>query len=583
MLPKAKTVYFHVDVNSAFLSWTAIQHLANGETLDLRTVPAVVGGDEEKRHGVVLAKSIPAKRYGIQTGESLFMARSKYPNLIVAAPDFDWYVKNSKAMIRIFGDYTPDIEQYSIDEAFLNMTGSEGLFGPPLQAAQTIKDRIHRELGFTVNIGIAPNRLLAKMASDFEKPDKIHVLTQDMVPQKLWPLPVGNLFGVGPKSVKRMHEIGIYTIGDLANADADILRGVFGVRGQVFRDYANGIESEPMTRSEVKDNSYGNSVTTPQDLKRPVEADATMLALCESVAGRLRMDGKKALGRHALYLSREPAFRDAVNRALEGSHAELILDEPRCQLLADPVFEGEQVRGAALLLIALTDAQEAERLRREFTANVSHELKTPLTSISGYAELIENRLAQEKDIPLFAARIRQESGRLLALVQDILRLSQLDEGYTGQNRQRVYLLPLIQAQAARLEQALRDKGLQFCLEGTDEGVDGYPSLLEELFYNLLDNAIRYNREGGEVRVTLSKADGCVSAAVSDTGIGIAEEHQARVFERFYRVDKSHSKKTGGTGLGLAIVKHIAGLHGAQIQLDSTPGVGTTVRLLFPKA
>ena len=119
MLPKAKTVYFHVDVNSAFLSWTAIQHLANGETLDLRTVPAVVGGDEEKRHGVVLAKSIPAKRYGIQTGESLFMARSKYPNLIVAAPDFDWYVKNSKAMIRIFGDYTPDIEQYSIDEAFL--------------------------------------------------------------------------------------------------------------------------------------------------------------------------------------------------------------------------------------------------------------------------------------------------------------------------------------------------------------------------------------------------------------------------------------------------------------------------------
>ena len=261
MLPKAKTVYFHVDVNSAFLSWTAIQHLANGETLDLRTVPAVVGGDEEKRHGVVLAKSIPAKRYGIQTGESLFMARSKYPNLIVAAPDFDWYVKNSKAMIRIFGDYTPDIEQYSIDEAFLNMTGSEGLFGPPLQAAQTIKDRIHRELGFTVNIGIAPNRLLAKMASDFEKPDKIHVLTQDMVPQKLWPLPVGNLFGV---------------------------------RGQVLRDYANGIESEAMTRSEVKDNSYGNSVTTPQDLKRPVEADATMLALCESVAGRLRMDGKTA-------------------------------------------------------------------------------------------------------------------------------------------------------------------------------------------------------------------------------------------------------------------------------------------------
>ena len=287
-------IYFHVDVNSAFLSWSALKHLQDGDVQDLRTIPAVVGGDEAKRHGVVLAKSGPAKKYGIQTGESLFAARAKCPGLTIVPPDFDFYVQNSKALIKILGDYTPDVEQYSIDEAFLDMTGTEALFGPPLTVAHTIRRRVKRELGFTVNVGVAPNRLLAKMASDFEKPDKIHVLTQDMVPQKLWPLPVGNLFGVGPKSVKRMHEIGIYTIGDLANADADILRGVFGVRGQVFRDYANGIESEPMTRSEVKDNSYGNSVTTPQDLKRPVEADATMLALCESVAGRLRMDGKTA-------------------------------------------------------------------------------------------------------------------------------------------------------------------------------------------------------------------------------------------------------------------------------------------------
>ena len=294
MLPKAKTIYFHVDVNSAFLSWTAIQHLANGETLDLRTVPAVVGGDEEKRHGVVLAKSIPAKRYGIQTGESLFMARSKYPNLIVAAPDFDWYVKNSKAMIRIFGDYTPDIEQYSIDEAFLNMTGSEGLFGPPLQAAQTIKDRIHRELGFTVNIGIAPNRLLAKMASDFEKPDRVHTLYKYEVETKMWPLPVGDLFGVGPSAAKRLNSCGIYTIGDLARLERDTAVKLFGSRGDTLWNYANGREADPVTKQRTRDNSYGNSVTTPQDLKRPVEADATMLALCESVAGRLRMDGKTA-------------------------------------------------------------------------------------------------------------------------------------------------------------------------------------------------------------------------------------------------------------------------------------------------
>ena len=294
MLPKAKTDYFHVDVNSAFLSWTAIQHLANGETLDLRTVPAVVGGDEEKRHGVVLAKSIPAKRYGIQTGESLFMARSKYPNLIVAAPDFDWYVKNSKAMIRIFGDYTPDIEQYSIDEAFLNMTGSEGLCGPPLQAAQTSKDRIHRELGFTVNIGIAPNRLLAKMASDFEKPDKVHTLFPEEVPAKMWPLPVGELFGVGPSAAKKLNSCGIYTIGNLAAQDRATVVSLFGARGDTLWNYANGREADPVTKQGSRDNSYGTSVTMPRDLPRPEEADATMLALCDSVGRRLRADGKTA-------------------------------------------------------------------------------------------------------------------------------------------------------------------------------------------------------------------------------------------------------------------------------------------------
>ena len=259
---------------------------------------------EEKSNGQLIINIFPAEQLG-SGSEMLESVKSGTQDMVL---DPDAYLANYDPLFNVIAmpyaftswDHVLTFADSDV-AATLNtaiekqgMTGSEGLFGPPLQAAQTIKDRIHRELGFTVNIGIAPNRLLAKMASDFEKPDKIHVLTQDMVPQKLWPLPVGNLFGVGPKSVKRMHEIGIYTIGDLANADADILRGVFGVRGQVFRDYANGIESEPMTRSEVKDNSYGNSVTTPQDLKRPVEADATMLALCESVAGRLRMDGKTA-------------------------------------------------------------------------------------------------------------------------------------------------------------------------------------------------------------------------------------------------------------------------------------------------
>ena len=294
MLPKAKTVYFHVDVNSAFLSWTAIQHLANGETLDLRTVPAVVGGDEEKRHGVVLAKSIPAKRYGIQTGESLFMARSKYPNLIVAAPDFDWYVKNSKAMIRIFGDYTPDIEQYSIDEAFLNMTGSEGLFGPPLQAAQTIKDRIHRELGFTVNIGIAPNRLLAKMASDFEKPDKVHTLFPEEIPTKMWPLSVRDLLFLGKASEQKLLNQGIRTIGDLARERASNVQYWIGEKtGHQLWQYARGIDDSPV--KAVPDEAKGFSVETTfnDDITSIEQVFPILLEQCDVLATRMRRKDKK--------------------------------------------------------------------------------------------------------------------------------------------------------------------------------------------------------------------------------------------------------------------------------------------------
>ncbi len=288
------TVWFHVDVNSAFLSWSALKALNGGGTLDLRTVPAAVGGDEEKRHGVVLAKSQPAKRYGVRTGESLFAARQKCPGLIVVPPDFDWYVQCSKGLIAILRDYSPVVEQFSIDEAFVEMTGSEALFGPPVQAADAIRERVKREWGFTVNVGISVNRLLAKTASDFEKPDRTHTLWPEEIPQKLWPLPVGALFGVGPSAVRTMDALGIRTVGDLAHADPELLRGAFGVRGDSFRRHANGIEGTPLGRREAKDNSYGNSVTLPEDLETPRQADATLLALAESVAGRLRGDGKSA-------------------------------------------------------------------------------------------------------------------------------------------------------------------------------------------------------------------------------------------------------------------------------------------------
>ena len=287
-------VYFHVDVNSAFLSWSALKHLQDGDVQDLRTIPAVVGGDEAKRHGVVLAKSGPAKKYGVQTGESLFAARAKCPGLTIVPPDFDFYVQNSKALIKILGDYTPDVEQYSIDEAFLDMTGTEALFGPPLTVAHTIRRRVKRELGFTVNVGIAPNRLLAKMASDFEKPDRVHTLYKYEIETKMWPLPVGDLFGVGPSAAKKLNSFGICTIGDFARLDRETATRMFGSRGETLWNYANGRETDPVTKQGSRDNSYGNSVTMPQDLPRPEDADATMLALCDSVGRRLRADGKTA-------------------------------------------------------------------------------------------------------------------------------------------------------------------------------------------------------------------------------------------------------------------------------------------------
>lgn len=287
-------IYFHVDVNSAFLSWSALKHLQDGDVQDLRTIPAVVGGDEAKRHGVVLAKSGPAKKYGIQTGESLFAARAKCPGLTIVPPDFDFYVQNSKALIKILGDYTPDVEQYSIDEAFLDMTGTEALFGPPLTVAHTIRRRVKRELGFTVNVGVAPNRLLAKMASDFEKPDRVHTLYKYEIETKMWPLPVGDLFGVGPSAAKKLNSFGICTIGDFARLDRETATRMFGSRGETLWNYANGRETDPVTKQGSRDNSYGNSVTMPQDLPRPEDADATMLALCDSVGRRLRADGKTA-------------------------------------------------------------------------------------------------------------------------------------------------------------------------------------------------------------------------------------------------------------------------------------------------
>ena len=287
---------------------------------------------------------------------------------------------------------------------------------------------------------------------------------------------------------------------------------------------------------------------------------------------------------NVLVLNREEPFRQAVDEALSGKRSQqmLHLNGRDCKLLANPVLADGKPAGAVLVLLDVTEQEQRDELRREFTANVSHELKTPLTSISGIAEIMQSGMVKPEDIQSFAGDIYQEAQRLIALVEDIIRLSRLDEGAESLEREPVNLLSIAQDVARRLDSAAQKAGVTLKVMGLSVEVRGIPSVLDEMVYNLCDNAIKYNHPGGTVNVTVAPADdGSAEVTVEDTGIGIPVEDQSRVFERFYRVDKSHSKEIGGTGLGLSIVKHGASLHGAQIHMDSQVGRGTSVQLLFP--
>ena len=273
---------------------------------------------------------------------------------------------------------------------------------------------------------------------------------------------------------------------------------------------------------------------------------------------------------------------DAVDTALSGSHAELLLtiDETSWQVLANPVVASGQVAGAVVLFMDVTEREQRERLRREFSANVSHELKTPLTSISGFAELMKEGLVPPEKIPEFSGDIYKESLRLIGLVNDIIQLSRLDENSTQFQRAPVDLYDLCAQSIERLSPVAARQSVTLALTGEHAEIMGVEQLLKEMIYNLLDNAIKYNVPGGSVTASVRKSAGRTILSVSDTGIGIPYAHQPRVFERFYRVDKSHSKEVGGTGLGLSIVRHAAQYHGARLELKSQPGKGTTITVTF---
>lgn len=291
MQPENRLI-FHIDVNSAFLSWESVYRLSQDpEALDLRTIPSAVGGDAKSRHGIVLAKSTSAKRFGVTTGEPLVQALRKCPELVVVPSRFDLYIDCSRKLIRLLEEYTPDIEKFSIDEAFLDMTGTIHLFGEPVAVANMLRERIRRELGFTVNIGIAPNKLLAKMASDFEKPDRTHTLFAHEVPVKMWPLPVQELFFVGGSAAGKMERIGIHTIGELAACDLRILKFHLGDKyAAQIHAYANGVDNDPVEARDPINKGYGNSTTLSHDVSDYETACQVLLSLSETVGARLRAD-----------------------------------------------------------------------------------------------------------------------------------------------------------------------------------------------------------------------------------------------------------------------------------------------------
>lgn len=355
-------VIFHVDVNSAFLSWEAVFRLYHkGGKKDLRNEVAAVGGDVAMRHGIILAKSIPAKKYRIQTGESIMEEKQKCPELILVPPNYGLYERCSKAFIQILKEYTPVVEQYSIDECFMDMTGTEKLWGPPVEVAERIKNRIRDELGFTVNIGISENKLLAKMASDFQKPDRVHTLWHHEIQEKMWMLPVSDLFFVGRATTKKLLKLGIQTIGDLAKSDPALLRSHLKKHGEVVWGFANGIDVSVVQAVAPDHKGYGNSTTIAFDVSDASTAKLVLLALAETVAARLRAASVRAeviavgiKNFELSYASHQMTLANATNITIE-------IHRCACQLF-DQLWDGTPIRHLGIHTSRMKDKLDMRQL-----------------------------------------------------------------------------------------------------------------------------------------------------------------------------------------------------------------------------
>lgn len=285
---------FHIDVNSAFLSWTAVEMRKQNPSVDLREIPSIIGGDKEKRHGIVLAKSIPAKAFHIQTGEPIVHALEKCRTLTIVPPDHTMYQEKSRILMNYLKTLTPDIEQVSIDECYMDFTSIAGNYESPIAAATLIKDTIYKTMGFTVNIGISDCKVLAKMASDFKKPNLVHTLFKKEIEKKMWPLDVSSLYMCGKSSVEELRKLEILTIGDLARANPDIICLHLKSHGRLLWEYANGMDNSTVEAIPESAKGIGNSTTLSKDAKDLDTIHEVLLALSDSVASRLRKSGTLA-------------------------------------------------------------------------------------------------------------------------------------------------------------------------------------------------------------------------------------------------------------------------------------------------
>ena len=367
-------VILHIDVNNAFLSWTAVDMLKHGSKLDIRTIPAAVGGDEKARHGIVLAKSMPAKKKGIITGEPLFKARRKVDKLYVAPINRKVYEYYSNLFYKLLCKYSPVIERYSIDECFLDITGTEKIFGDPVMLGHKIKDEIKEKLGFTVNVGVGNNKLCAKMASDFEKPDKVHTLFIDEIKIKMWPLKVDDLFMVGRSSGKKLHELGINTIENLAHADINLLSKHFKSQGLMMHNFANGIDDSPVERPVSKNQGIGNSTTVPEDLETIDDIKKVIRKLSYMVGIRLRKEKKYATT--VLVQLKNNSFINYVHqkKLMNPISSNDDIYEVSCQLLKS-MWKGDPIRLVGIRVTDFTDKSYEQISLFEETGNIEKKNK----------------------------------------------------------------------------------------------------------------------------------------------------------------------------------------------------------------